>query len=282
MISNALPAWDKPISLSSGREALERFQVWLADAFITADIDFLLQQRSLFIDHLLQTLWHQFGLEQEQLALIAVGGYGRGSLHPQSDIDLLIIHQGALSKTQQQAIQKFVQRLWDLRLDVGHSVRTIEQSIEQAAADVTVATSLLEHRLLSGDHALAEQFLYQVQQNFPWSSRDFYQAKLEEQQQRHLRYHGTAYNLEPNVKSNPGGLRDIQTISWIAKRHFQTQSDESLVQHGYMSAEELVELREHQQLLVGGDQHPGERGDARQGAGLGAHHSRTVRGARLR
>ena len=246
---NALTTWSKPISLSSGREALEQFNAWLADAFVTADIDFLLQQRSQFIDQLLQSLWQQFALQQQSLALIAVGGYGRGSLHPHSDIDLLILHQQPLDKSQQVAIQKFVQLLWDLRLDVGHSVRTIAQSIAQAAADVTVATSLLEHRFLSGDSALAAQFLTQVQQNFPWSSRDFYQAKLTEQQQRHQRYHGTAYNLEPNVKSNPGGLRDIQTISWIAKRHFQTQSDEALVQHGYISAEELVELREYQQLL---------------------------------
>ena len=89
-----------------------------------------------------------------------------------------------------------------------------------------------------------QRFQQQLVSEFPWSSRDFYQAKLEEQEQRHQQYHGTSYNLEPNIKSSPGGLRDIQTIGWIAKRHFQTHSDESLVEYGYMTADEFVELRD--------------------------------------
>lgn len=246
---SAPPNWPTPVTLVTGRECLEQYQAWSAEAFVTADIDFLLAHRSQFIDQLLEILWRQCGLSDHQISLIAVGGYGRGSLHPQSDIDLLFLHQQPLTSAVEQAIAHMVQTLWDLRLDVGHSVRTPAQCIEQAAADVTVATSLLEQRYICGDQTLAEQFLWQTQRDFPWTSRAFYQAKYDEQQQRHQRYHGTSYNLEPNVKSNPGGLRDIQTISWIAKRHFHTQSDESLVQHGYISAEELLELREYQQLL---------------------------------
>lgn len=246
---SAPPRWPNPVTLSTGRECLEAYHQWQADAFVTADIEFLLADRSAFIDTLLQQLWQQFELNQSQLSLIAVGGYGRGALHPQSDIDLLFLHAEPLSSREKEHIQHIIQFLWDLRLDVGHSVRTPSQCIEQAADDVTVATSLLEQRLLCGNKALADQFLWQVQREFPWSSRAYYQAKYAEQQERHHRYHGTAYNLEPNVKSTPGGLRDIQTISWIAKRHFHTQNDETLVQHGYITAEELLELREYQQLL---------------------------------
>ena len=210
---SAPPRWPNPVTLSTGRECLEAYHTWLADAFVTADIDFLLAHRSEFIDTLLQQLWQQFHLDQSHLSLIAVGGYGRGALHPQSDIDLLFLHAEPLSSAEQENIQHIIQFLWDLRLDVGHSVRTPAQCIEQAADDVTVATSLLEQRLLCGNKPLAEQFLWQVQREFPWSSRAYYQAKYAEQQERHQRYHGTAYNLEPNVKSTPGGLRDIQTIS---------------------------------------------------------------------
>lgn len=249
MSHSAPPNWPTTVTLATGRECLEAYQAWSAEAFIAADIDYLLSHRSKFIDQLLTQLWLQSELPDSAISLIAVGGYGRGTLHPQSDIDLLFLHQQPLSAEQEQIISQFVQMLWDLRLDVGHSVRTPSQCLEQAATDVTVATSLLEQRYICGDNVLAERFLWQMQREFPWTSRAFYQAKYEEQQQRHQRYHGTSYNLEPNVKSNPGGLRDIQTIGWIAKRHFHTQSDESLVQHGYISAEELLELREYQQLL---------------------------------
>lgn len=249
MSHSAPPCWPASVTLVTGRECLEAYQTWAAETFVTADIDFLLADRSAFIDKLLGVLWQQFKLPTAGVCLIAVGGYGRGTLHPQSDIDLLFLHQQPLTPELELTISQFVQILWDLRLDVGHSVRTPAQCIEQAAADVTVATSLLEQRFISGDTSFAEHFLWQLQREFPWSSRDFYQAKYNEQQQRHQRYHGTSYNLEPNVKSNPGGLRDIQTIGWIAKRHFHTQSDESLVQHGFISAEELLELREYQQLL---------------------------------
>ncbi|MGI0152324.1 [protein-PII] uridylyltransferase [Pseudidiomarina sp. WS423] len=244
------PQWPATITLASGRDCLERYQHWSAEAFITADIDFLLQHRSQFMDAMLQQLWQQFGLASDQLCLFAVGGYGRGVLHPYSDIDLLILYQSPLTDAQQQAVRELIQLLWDLRLEVGHSVRNTAECLTQAEADVTVATSLLEQRLIAGDEPIAQQFNLLIQQQFPWTSRAFYQAKLTEQQSRHQHYHGTSYNLEPNVKSSPGGLRDIQTIGWIAKRHFQTQSDESLVQHGYITAAELLELREYHDLLA--------------------------------
>ncbi|KFZ31702.1 protein-PII uridylyltransferase [Pseudidiomarina salinarum] len=242
-------SWPEPLTLSAGRECAERYQDWSANAFVTADIESLLTDRSTFVDQLLQQLWQQFELASSDLALLAIGGYGRGTLHPGSDIDLLFLHQAPLNAETSEAITQFIQLLWDLRFDVGHSVRTISECMEEAEAEVSVATSLLEHRLLCGNADLAQQLRQQVHHQLPWSSRAFYQAKLAEQQERHQHYHGTSYNLEPNVKSSPGGLRDIQTIGWIAKRHFRTQNDRSLVQYGYITASELLELREYQEFL---------------------------------
>lgn len=249
MTLTAPPEWPKPIQLSTGRHCLERYEHWVDTAFPTIAIEHLLSHRAQFIDQLLQQLWQQCALSDIDICLIAVGGYGRGSLFPQSDIDLLFLHAHPLSPKQQQQIHQFVQLLWDLRLDVGHSVRTPAQCIEQATLDVTVATSLLEQRFLCGDQYLADHFQELLLQQYPWSSAEFYRAKYEEQQTRHQRYHGTAYNLEPNVKSNPGGLRDIQTIRWIAQRHFHTQHDEHLVQQGFITAAERLELKEYEQLL---------------------------------
>lgn len=127
------------------------------------------------------------------------------SVTPYSDIDLLILYQSPLTDAQQQAVRELIQLLWDLRLEVGHSVRNTAECLTQAEADVTVATSLLEQRLIAGDEPIAQQFNLLIQQQFPWTSRAFYQAKLTEQQSRHQHYHGTSYNLEPNVKSSPVG-----------------------------------------------------------------------------
>lgn len=248
-MTSAAVVWPHPLDINQLRDTLEQAQQQQADAFSSAAIEQLLQQRSAVIDSLVSYLWQQFDLPQQQLCVLAIGGYGRGTLHPGSDIDLLILHQQPLDQASNQALVQFVQCLWDLRLDVGHSVRTIAECLQQAADDISTATSLLEHRWLIGDKELAARFTMEVHHHLPWSSRNFYQAKLREQQQRHQQYHSTSYNLEPNIKSSPGGLRDIQTISWIAKRHFQTQSDEALVEYGYVTAAELIELRSHQDFL---------------------------------
>ncbi|MGM0480632.1 MAG: [protein-PII] uridylyltransferase [Pseudomonadota bacterium] len=237
------PALSEAPCRDAYRNLLEQYRQWSEQQFITADIDELIHHRSAFFDHLLKHLWQQLQLNHEKVSLIAVGGYGRETLHPGSDIDLLI-----LDDTQQASaaakLTDFLTFLWDLHLDIGHAVRTVNDCFTQAANDITIATNLIEARYLCGDESTFQRFQQQLVRDFPWSSREFYQAKHEEQQRRHHQYHGTSYNLEPNIKSSPGGLRDIQTIGWIAKRHFQTHSDESLVEYGYMTADEFVELRE--------------------------------------
>ncbi|MFU8784066.1 [protein-PII] uridylyltransferase [Aliidiomarina sp.] len=248
--SSFVATWPNDVALvSEWREQVRAYNEWSGEQFLSADIETLVADRALFFDELLATLWQRLQFPDESCALLAVGGYGRGALHPESDIDLLFLVPGPLPNRQQERISQFITLLWDLRLQVGHAVRTVAECMQQAAADISVATSLIEHRLLTGSETLRQQLEQQLHYDFPWSSRDFYQAKKQEQVARHQQYHGTAYNLEPNIKSSPGGLRDIQTISWIAKQHFNTHSDESLVEFNYITAEEFIELKECSHFL---------------------------------
>lgn len=230
--------------LQGWRAQLEAYNNWEAEQFLSADIETLVQQRALFFDGLLSQLWQKFGLDDQRFALLAVGGYGRGTLHPGSDIDLLFLHQRALEPEDEERLSALLTLLWDLKLDLGHAVRTVAQCLELAADDLTIATNLIEHRPICGCANLAEQLQQAIIYDFPWPSRAFYAAKCREQQERHQRYHSTAYNLEPDIKSSPGGLRDIQTVGWIAKQHFKTRSDESLVKYNYFTADEFIELQE--------------------------------------
>ena len=107
---------------------------------------------------------------------------------------------------------------------LGHSVRTVRNAPRSAQEDVVTATTLMESRLLAGSMTLLDEMLEVTSARKIWSGKEFFEAKFEEQQQRHERYHETAYNLEPNIKEGPGGLRDIQMISWVAQRHFGAQT----------------------------------------------------------
>jgi [protein-PII] uridylyltransferase len=139
--------------------------------------------------------------------------------------------------------------MWDIGLEVGHSVRTIDDCQRESAADVSVATTMIEARLLFGPESLFESMRRALAPERVWPTRDFFEAKVAEQTARHHRYHDTAYNLEPNVKSSPGGLRDIQTIGWVAKRHFGGDSLEELVEHGFLARSELRKLKTAQAFL---------------------------------
>ena len=168
--------------------------------------------------------------------LVAVGGYGRGELHPCSDIDVLILLPKSEVADGHEGIERFLTFLWDIGLEVGHSVRTIDDCQRESAADVSVATTLIEARLLAGPDYLFQAMRRALGQDSVWSSQAFFEAKVAEQQARHHRHHDTAYNLEPNVKTSPGGLRDIQTIGWVAKRHFGAETFDELVEHGFLTA----------------------------------------------
>jgi len=158
----------------------------------------------------------------------------------------MVLFDGDLGASQGN-VSDFLTLLWDLKIDVGHSVRNVEQCVAQASADISVATNLAESRLIFGNPALFEEMRQSIAPT--WSSARFFEAKREEQRARHHRFHDTAYNLEPNIKESPGGLRDIQMIGWVAKRHFGAEHLDDLVTHEFLTPSELELLRESQHFL---------------------------------
>ena len=227
----------------------QTFDEWLKDVFIDNDISDLLSARALFVDAILKKLWCQHHLDEFQISLVAVGGYGRGELHPQSDVDILLLTQEEIDLELEEKISSFITQLWDIKLDIGHSVRSIKECLKQAVKDVTVATNLMEMRQVSGNETLTQQLMPLLHEDVFWTSEKFFIAKCKEQENRHQQYRGAAYTLEPNLKANPGGLRDIQTIAWVAKRHFCADSIEELVEHNYLYPNEFFELLESQDYL---------------------------------
>ena len=211
----------------------------------------LVGQKSELVDRILKACCkHLIGDEYSRgFSLVAVGGYGRCELLPGSDIDLMILLDRNPGKPLEQDISTFLTFLWDIGLEVGHSVRTVKDCIREGKADVTVMTNMIESRLICGSQDLYEKFQKAIAPGKMWSSRKFFEAKLREQHNRHLRYNDTAYNLEPNIKEGPGGLRDIQIIGWVAKRHFGASSLRELVDHGFITEAEYELLNAGQNHL---------------------------------
>jgi [protein-PII] uridylyltransferase len=205
----------------------------------------LLSSHSRLIDKYLHLVWQQLDMPG-QIALVAVGGYGRGELYPRSDIDLLILLYAEPDEALQQKLQALISLLWDIGLEVGHSIRTIAQCIKESS-DITVQTNLLEARLLDGDARLFGEMKNVLLQYL--EPREFYIAKLQEQQQRHDRFIDSDFNLEPNLKESPGGLRDLQTITWIARAAGLGTSWAALAKAGLISTAEARQIARHDSLL---------------------------------
>ena len=206
------------------------------------DIKLLLNQRSDLIDTLLLQLWEQDLSKKKFASLIAVGGYGRREMHPASDIDLLILLDAAPDAQEEELLSAFIASLWDLGLEIGHSVRTLNECIEEAEKDLTVITNLIESRFLMGNNPLFQQLQQQIQVSEIWSSSDFFTAKLVEQKKRYKHYGDSAYRVEPNLKEGPGGLRDIQMIEWIIERKYGTSELVILTEKNIISPKELALL----------------------------------------
>jgi len=208
----------------------------------------LVHARSGLIDKLLVRLWNDH-VDDSNVALVAVGGYGRGELHPGSDVDVMILLPESISAATEESLSSFVTCLWDVGLEIGHSVRTLEQCSEEARADLSIATSLMESRLLAGPDALFGEMQTVIEPENMWPSPVFFEEKRKEQISRHHRYHDTAYNLEPNIKGSPGGLRDIQLIGWVAKRHFGAATLAELVDHKFLTRGQLLRLEDGEHFL---------------------------------
>lgn len=233
------------------RCALHQLEEALKQDFLRGvPISDLVTRRAELMDHLLSHAWHRWvAADESGISLIAVGGYGRGELHPASDIDLLILLENPDASGHREGIEGFLMFLWDIGLTVGHSVRSQHECVQTAEMDVSVATNLMESRRLAGSEALFQRLRARLTPQCVWPSRRFFEAKLKEQKARHWKFNDTAYNLEPNVKEGPGALRDIQMIGWVAKRHFGAETLHDLVHHRFLTEAEYRLLQEGQSFL---------------------------------
>ncbi len=206
----------------------------------------MLRAHARLIDRTLTSLWKSAGMPRDS-ALVAVGGYGRSELFPYSDVDILILIEREPQPREKELLEVLVGLFWDVGLEVGHSVRTLEACVEAATLDITVQTSLLEARLICGSRKLFGQLASVMQANL--DSESFYGAKRLEQEHRHAKHQDTPYALEPNLKEAPGGLRDLQTIQWIASASGIGKRWSDLELHGLISRAEAVELGRNEELL---------------------------------
>ncbi|MGR9115030.1 MAG: [protein-PII] uridylyltransferase [Gammaproteobacteria bacterium] len=225
----------------------------LKEAFVPQQpVTYLVVDKAEFIDDILTCGWDHFlGESGQNMSLIAVGGYGRKELFPHSDIDIVILLESAAQPKLQPALSGFCNFLWDIGLKPGLSVRTIDECIQAAADDQTVMTSLLETRLICGEARLFGQILESITNGQIWPSDQFFMAKMQEQAQRYFKYHDTAYNLEPNIKEGPGGLRDMQIIAWVFKRHYNSSTLKELIKYDFLPESEYDELIRARDTLWG-------------------------------
>ncbi|MBE9516695.1 MAG: [protein-PII] uridylyltransferase, partial [Proteobacteria bacterium] len=248
------------LALNKDENALAIFRHTLADGrdklqhWHTANISApkIITAHAWLIDQLLIHAWDHLGEHKQnhgEAALIAVGGYGRGELHPCSDIDLMILLPEHNTESHHPSVERFLQFLWDMGLDIGHSTRTVAECIDAASEDITVTTNIMEARWLTGNENLYKKMIEATTTESIWPSREFFAAKLEEQQKRHKNFDDTAYNLEPNIKEGPGGLRDIQMIMWVAQRHYNTNKLEGLLSLKLLSEKEYKLLALNRNFL---------------------------------
>lgn len=226
------------------REAVQNARKILDERFIQkGNIEALIEDQTWFVDQILITAWQQFAWKDaNDISLIAVGGYGRGELHPYSDIDIQILLAKNNKSKYKSDIESFLTFLWDINLEIGQSVRSIKENQQEAARDITVATALIESRTLTGNTQLLDTVMSQIERKKVWKPKQFFEAKKEEQSIRHGKQNDIESALEPNIKEAPGGLRDIQTIGWISKRHFGASDFHDLVERKFLEQGEYRDL----------------------------------------
>lgn len=201
--------------IASLRERLKSGQAELRSAYeSTANANAMLRGRAALVDGVLREIWQHFALP-DTLTLVAVGGYGRGELYPASDVDIQLLLPNDVGNDHDKNIEPLIGLLWDIGLDVGHSVRNIAECGREAARDITIQTNLLESRLIAGSRKTFNEFTAEMHARL--DPQAFFKAKQIEQAERYARYNDTPFSLEPNCKESPGGLRDLQIILWIGR-----------------------------------------------------------------
>ncbi len=210
----------------------------------------LIHQRSDFYDQLLVNLWQSFEFDKrDDLTLIAVGGYGRREMFPLSDLDILVLTEQPLDEQSLSQLNQLFTLLWDLKLQLGSAIRTLDECIEMGKEDISIATNMLEGRFLIGHSRRFYDLLARIHQNDFWKTADFLSAKIAEKQRRYARYHNTSYNLEPDLKHSPGGLRDLHLLMWVMLRHYGIYSLSELFEQKLLFSEEYAELEQAQATL---------------------------------
>jgi [protein-PII] uridylyltransferase len=199
---------------------------------------------ALLVDQLLQRLWAE-SMGQTPFALVGVGGYGRGALFPHSDVDVLVLLPDGHKADA--AVEKFIGALWDSGLEPGSSVRTLSECVEEAAKDVTVDTSLIEARHVAGNPALVQELERELRARR--NVRAFFEAKWQEQKRRYARFQEAAYNLEPNIKESPGGLRDLHTILWLARAGGFGTTWHELAAQDFITKREAADIAVNERIL---------------------------------
>jgi len=227
-------------TLQDGKQALK--EAYLANGNPAA----LLRGTAHLIDGVLQHIWHTLAPDR-QLCLAAVGGYGRREQYPGSDVDLLILLPDGNAETHRPALERLIGLLWDIGLDIGHSVRSVGECIGEADRDITVQTTLLETRFLCGSRKIYTRFRGEFDQAI--DPLAFFKAKRLEQESRYAKHNDTPYNLEPNCKENPGGLRDLHTILWVARAAMLTDNWRKLAAAGIIIRSEARLLARSEDFL---------------------------------
>ena len=237
--------------------SLNKIKVWRSDlnnqqglleqAFLVSkNSTALLKKHAKLIDKLLRTVWENTKLN-EDISLIAVGGYGRNELFPHSDIDLLILVPEDVTDAQNKTLEALIGVLWDLGLNIGHSVRSLSDCINEAANDATILTNLLESRLITGRKDNYARFSNAIKQSL--NVTKYLNDKVAEQHNRHAKFNDTGYNLEPNIKESPGGLRDLHTILWLAQSQGLGKTWAKLANNGVINPSELNAIKRHERTL---------------------------------
>lgn len=239
-----------PVNIHHLKNTVKEFKSKLSEEFdYKTNITTIIRKLVTFIDELMLTLFIKNQLDHDVFCLLALGSYGRRELLLYSDIDLLLLHTDKISKSQLQQAQNFIQDCWDVGLEISHQITSIANCAELARQDLTVISSLMDMFLLYGRGALMEELIYQTHPLHMWTSHDYFLAKLQEQEKRETKYGETAYNLEPNVKYGPGGLRDLQILLSIGKRHFNIKKLADGISYGFITDKEYENLMYCQHFL---------------------------------
>ncbi len=208
------------------------------------DVEILVQARAWLIDQVLTLAWEHLNWNHNcKTALLAVGGYGRGEMHPGSDIDILILLQENRYNDYKVSIEAFLTLLWDIGLKVGSSVRSLEECAIQAEQDLSIITNLMESRVIAGNASLHTDLEELIDVSKMWPRKAYLQAKFDEQRIRHKKYGDSEYNLEPNIKGSPGGLRDLHMLGWVARRHYNTHDPAELLDLKFLTETEHHQLK---------------------------------------